>query len=76
MDVKLCQIRTIVRMLKDLPVSGAQEGSLQCNNDTLRSIYFAYFHSIASYGIIFGGNSSYSKKRIIRIMVGAHPRTS
>ena len=53
-----------------------------CNNDTLRSIYFACFHSIASYGIISGGNSSYSKKiftlqkRIIRIMVGAHPRTS
>jgi len=22
-----------------------------CNNDTLRSIYFVYFHSIASYGI-------------------------
>jgi hypothetical protein len=33
-----------------------------CNNDTLKSIYFAYFHSIASYGIIFGGNSSNSKK--------------
>jgi hypothetical protein len=53
-----------------------------CNNDTLGSIYFAYFHSIASYGIILGGNYSYSKKiftlqkRIIRIMVGAHPRTS
>ena len=52
-----------------------------CNNDTLRSIYFAYFHSIASYGIIFCENSSNSKiftvqKRIIRIMVGAHPRTS
>ena len=48
----------------------------------LRSIYFAYFHSIASYGIILGGNSSYSmkiftlQKRIIRITVGAHPRTS
>jgi predicted membrane protein len=53
-----------------------------CNNDTLRSIYFAYFHSIASYGIILWGNSSYSRKiftlqkRIIRIMMGAHPRTS
>jgi hypothetical protein len=52
-----------------------------CNNNTLRSIYFAYFHSIASYGIILGGNSSYNKKiftlqkRIVRIMVGAHPRT-
>ena len=36
----------------------------------------------ASYGIILGGNSSYSKKiftlqkRIIRTMVGTHPRTS
>jgi hypothetical protein len=53
-----------------------------CSNDTLRSIYFACFHSIASYGIILGRNSSYSKKiftlqkRITRIMVGAHPRTS
>jgi hypothetical protein len=53
-----------------------------CNNDTLRSIYFAYSHSIASYGIILGGNSSYSKKiftlqkRVIRIKVGTHPRTS
>jgi len=33
-----------------------------CNNDTLRSIYFAYFHFIASYGIILWGNSSYSRK--------------
>jgi hypothetical protein len=53
-----------------------------CNNDTLKSIYFAYFHSIASYGIILGWNSSNSRriftlqKRTIRIMVGAHPRTS
>ena len=53
-----------------------------CNNDNLRSIYFAYFHSIASYGTIFWGNSSYSRKiftlqkKIIIIMMGAHPRTS
>ena len=53
-----------------------------CNNDTLRSIYFACFHSIASYGIILWGNSLYSRKifilqkKIIRIMMGAHPRTS
>jgi len=26
-----------------------------CNNDTLRSIYFAYFNSIASYRIILWG---------------------
>jgi hypothetical protein len=53
-----------------------------CNNDTLRSIYFAYFHSIASYGIIFWRNSSNNRKiftlqkRIIRITVGEHPRNS
>jgi len=53
-----------------------------CNNDIQRSIYFAYFHSIVSYRIIRWGNSSYSRKiftlqkRIIRIMMGAHPRTS
>jgi hypothetical protein len=47
---------------------------------TLKSIYFAYFHSIIKYGIIFWGNSSNSKKiftlqnKIIRIMVGAQPR--
>ena len=53
-----------------------------CNNDNLRSIYFAHFHSIASYGIILRGNSSYTRKiftvqkTIIKIMVGAHSRTS
>ena len=53
-----------------------------CNNDIMRSIYFAYFHSVASYGIILWGNSSYSmkiftlQKRIIRIMMTAQPRIS
>ena len=53
-----------------------------CNNDTLRSIYFAYFHSVVSYGMIFWGNFSRSRKiftlqqKIIRIMMGAPPRTS
>jgi IS1 family transposase len=52
------------------------------NINTLKSIYFAYFHSIVQYGIIFWGNSSNSRKistlqkKIIRIIVGAHPRTS
>jgi hypothetical protein len=50
--------------------------------NSLTSIYCAYFHSIASYEIISWGKSSYSKKiftlekRIIRIMVDAHLRTS
>ena len=51
------------------------------NNVTLKSIYFAYFHSIMQYGIILGGNSSNSRriftlqKKLIRIMVSAHTRT-
>jgi hypothetical protein len=32
------------------------------NINTLKSIYFAYFHSIIQYGIIFWGNSSKSRK--------------
>ena len=49
---------------------------------TLRMIYFAYFHSILEYGIIFWGNSTESKKiflvqkRIIRIMTGSKTRAS
>jgi hypothetical protein len=49
---------------------------------TLKSIYFAFFHSIMRYGIIFGGSSSNSKmiftlqKRLVRIMAGAKPRYS
>ena len=46
------------------------------------TIYFSYFHSILSYGIIFWGNSSYSsnifkiQKRIIRIITNARNRDS
>jgi len=42
--------------------------------ETLRVVYFAYIHSIMSYGIICGGNQPYSdkifkiKKRVIRII--------
>jgi hypothetical protein len=53
-----------------------------CNINTLKSIYFAYFHSTIKYGIIFWGNSTNSKKvftlqkKTTRIMVGAHSRVS
>jgi hypothetical protein len=47
------------------------------NTDTLKSIYFAYFHSLIKYEIIWGGgNSSDSKKiftlqkKIVRTMMG------
>jgi hypothetical protein len=51
------------------------------NTDTLKSIHFAYFHSIIQYGILFWGNASNSRKiftlrkKIVRIIVGARPRT-
>jgi hypothetical protein len=49
---------------------------------TLKMIYFAYFHSIINYGIIFWGNSTESRKgslaqkKIIRIMTGSKLKTS
>ena len=48
----------------------------------LRSTYFAYVHSIISYGIIFWGNSSCSdvifkiQKRIIRVIMNSKRNTS
>jgi hypothetical protein len=50
--------------------------------DTLKLVYFAYFHSIISYGIIFWGNLTDSKrvfiiqKKVIRIMAGVKRRIS
>jgi len=49
---------------------------------TLKVIYYANFHAIMSYGIIFWGQSSASskvfllQKRAIRIMTGCGPRDS
>jgi hypothetical protein len=50
--------------------------------ETLKLVYFAYFHAIMPYGIIFRGNSTDSKKvfyiqkKIIRIMAGTKRRSS
>ena len=52
------------------------------NINTLKSISYAYFHSIIKYGTIFGGISSNSgkiftlQKQIVRIMAGAQPGAS
>jgi len=52
------------------------------SRDTQRTIYFSYFHSILSNGIIFWGNSEYSsnifkiQKGIIRIIVNARNKDS
>jgi hypothetical protein len=50
--------------------------------DSLKLIYYSYFHSILTYGIIFWGNTPHSnaifkmQKRILRIMVGIRNRDS
>ena len=52
------------------------------SQDSLKMIYYSYFHSIMTYGLILGGNSHYSntifrlQKRIIRIIVGLRSRDS
>ena len=55
---------------------------LSCHINTLRMVYFACFHSIMEFGVIFWGVSVESKrifhlqKRVIRIMTGSTIRTS
>jgi hypothetical protein len=50
--------------------------------ETLKLVYFAFFHSLISHGIIFWGNSTDSKKlfyiqkKIIIIMTGTKRRAS
>jgi len=52
------------------------------SQETLRMVYFAYAHSITSYGIIFGGNQPHSKKifkiqnKVIRITTNSRARDS
>jgi hypothetical protein len=52
------------------------------SQDSLKMIYYSYFHSIMTYGLILGGNSHYSntifklQKIIIRIIVGLRGRDS
>jgi hypothetical protein len=50
--------------------------------ESLKSVYFSYFHSIMVYGLVFWGNCDHNntvfklQKRIIRIMVGIGNRES
>jgi hypothetical protein len=50
------------------------------SQDILKMIYYSYFHSVITYGLLLWGNSSLSmevfrlQKKIIRIMVGARSR--
>jgi len=49
---------------------------------SLKLMYYSYFHSVLTYGIIFWGNTPHSnavfrmQKRIVRIMVGVRNRDS
>jgi hypothetical protein len=52
------------------------------SQDAFKSVYYSYFHSLITYGIIFWGNSSYSshifrlQKRAVRIITESRPRDS
>jgi hypothetical protein len=53
-----------------------------CPGHIWTTLYYSYFHSLMTYGLIFWGNSSYSlqifrtQKRTIRIMCGLRPTDS
>jgi hypothetical protein len=50
------------------------------NINTMKSIYYSYFHAVMTYGLVFWGNSPDSikifrlQKKIIRIMMGSRNR--
>jgi hypothetical protein len=50
------------------------------SQDALKSVYYSYFHSLVTYGLIFWGNSSYSlsrlQKKAVRIIMRSRPRDS
>ena len=52
------------------------------SRDALKSLHYSYCHSLITYGIIFGGNSSYSshifrlQNKAVRIITGSRPRDS
>jgi len=50
--------------------------------NTVKMLYYSYFHSIMTYGLFFWGNSPDSikifrlQKKIIRIMIGCRSKDS
>jgi hypothetical protein len=54
-----------------------RRSKLYLSNDALKMVYYAFFHSVMSFGLIFWGNSTKCKcvfklqKRAIRIIMGA-----
>jgi hypothetical protein len=86
-DVPVCSVvpqpttppRAPQRMWRE-GICGCSDQTVVIMRDTLKMIYYAYFHAIMRYGLIFWGKSSHSgnifklQKRIIRIVMGARPR--
>jgi hypothetical protein len=73
-DRHLLKLSTVCYVLRTLKSCMSQ--------DVLILMYYAYFHSTLTYGIIFWGNSPYTidlfrlQKRAIRIICGIHNRVS
>jgi hypothetical protein len=50
--------------------------------NTMKTIYYSYFHPVMTYGLIFWGNSSHAdkdfklQKRVIRVIMGCSYRES
>jgi hypothetical protein len=69
--LKLSTARYAIRTLKP-----------HVSQEILLMVYYAYFHLIMHFGIIFWGNSSYAmsifrvQKRVLRIMTGTGYRNS
>jgi hypothetical protein len=54
-----------------------RRSKLYLSNDALKIVYYVFFHSVKSYGLIFCENSTHSKcafklqRRAIRVIMGA-----
>ena len=74
----------IDQMMSELNMARFVITTLQAimSQETLRMVYFAYVHSVMSYGIIFWGNQPHSErifkiqKRVIRIITNSRARDS
>src|SRR5215469_6978263 len=59
-----------------------RRSKLYLSNDALKMVYYTFFHSVMSHGLIFWGNSTKNKcvfklqKRVIRIIMGARNNDS
>ena len=81
-DDSLSWTAHIDQMMSKLNTACFVIGMIQAmmSQETLRMVYFAYVHSIMSYGIIFWGNQPHSEKifkiqkRVIRIITNSRAR--